>query len=155
MTFQPISKSVYRKYLSILLLLFAGFISNAQEASLSVIGNNKGAPSTIKMNALKSILKGEQQRWKDGTKVTIVLMKTSTSIGESTCKKIYNMSGDMVKRFWLGLSFSGRATAPIFCNSISELESIVSDTPGAIGITNNASTGSGFQLITVDGKMTF
>ncbi len=155
MTFQPFSKSVYRKYLSILLLLLAGFIANAQETTLTAISNTKGAPSTMKMSELKSILKGERQRWNDGTKVSIVLMKTTTLVGESTCKKIYNMSSDKVKRFWLGLSFSGKADAPTFCNSVAELESIVSQTPGAIGIIDKVSIGTGIKVIAVDGKNSF
>jgi hypothetical protein len=155
MTFQPFSKSVYRKYLSILLLLLAGFIANAQETTLTAISNTKGAPSTMKMSELKSILKGEKQRWNNGTKVSIVLMKTTTPVGESTCNKIYNMSSDKVKRFWLGLSFSGKADAPIFCNSVAELESIVSQTPGAIGIIDKVSTGTGIKVIAVDGKNSF
>ena len=103
-----------RKYLSVLLLLSVGFIAKAQETTLTVISNTKGAPSQMKMSELKSVLQGEKQRWSDGTKVSIVLMKTTTAVGISTCKKIYNMSGDEVKRFWLKLSFGGKADAPIF-----------------------------------------
>src|SRR5678815_6055920 len=94
MTFQTFSIPVYRKFLSILLLLFAGLIINAQDATLTAISNPKGAPGTMKMSDLKSIMKGEKQRWGDGTKVSIVLMKTNTSTGEITCQKIYSMSGD-------------------------------------------------------------
>ena len=155
MTFQTFNIRVNRKYLSILLLLFAGFIINAQEPTLTAISNPKGAPPTLKMSDLKSIMKGEKQRWSDGTKVSIVLMKTNTSTGEITCQKIYNMSADKVKRFWLGLSFSGKADAPTFCNSIAELEAIVAQTPGAIGVIDKTSTGTGIKIIMVDGKNSF
>ena len=155
MTFKTFSVLLCRKYLSILLLLFAGLNINAQETTLTAIGHPRGAPTTMKMSDLKSIMKGEKQRWSDGTKVSIVLMKTNTSTGEITCQKIYSMSGDKVKRFWLGLSFSGKADAPTFCNSIAELETIVAQTPGAIGIIDKASTGSGIRIIMVDGKNSF
>ena len=155
MTFQTIFIWINRKYLSILLLLFAGLNINGQDATLTAISNPKGAPATMKMSELKSIMKGEKQRWSDGTKVSIVLMKTNTATGEITCQKIYNMSGDKVKRFWLGLSFSGKADAPTFCNSLAELESIVAQTPGAIGILDRVSTGTGIKTIMVDGKNSF
>jgi hypothetical protein len=155
MTYQTICIRVHRKYLSMLLLLFAGLIINAQDATLTAISNPKGAPATLKMSDLKSIMKGEKQRWSDGTKVSIVLMKTNTSTGETTCQKIYSLSGDKVKRFWLGLSFSGKADAPTFCNSVTELESIVAQTPGAIGIIDKVSTGTGIKIIMVDGKNSF
>jgi hypothetical protein len=147
--------SGYKKYFSVLLLVYMGIIANGQQTSLTVISNSKGAPTEMKMAELKSVLQGEKQRWSDGTKVSIVLMKTTTPVGISTCQKIYNMSGDEVKRFWLKLSFAGKADAPIFCNSIAELESIVSQNPGAIGILDNASAASGNKTIMIDGKNSF
>lgn len=155
MTFQTFSIRAYRKYFAILLLLFAGLNINAQDATLTAISHPRGAPSTMKMSDLRAIMKGEKQRWSDGTKVSIVLMKTNTSTGEITCQKIYNMSADKVKRFWLGLSFSGKADAPTFCNSIAELEALVAQTPGAIGVIDKISTSSGIKIITVDGKNSF
>jgi hypothetical protein len=126
-------------------------ISRAQEP-LTVIGNSKGAPSEIKMGQLQSILKGEKQRWADGTKVVIALMKTNTPVGSATSKKILNMSGDQLNKYWLGLVFQGKADAPSFFNSISELENFVAQTPGAIGVAGqNASSG---KVILVDGKKT-
>lgn len=155
MNCQPFNKPVYGKILSVLLLLLGGLWVQAQDNSLTAIGSTKGVPAAMKMSELRSVLKGERQRWNDGTKVSIVLMKTTTSVGEFTCKKIYNLSGDKVKRYWLGLTFSGKAEAPTFCNSIEELEAIIAQTPGAIGIIDKASPNSGIKLIMVDGKNSF
>src|SRR5678809_1452644 len=109
--------TVCRKYFPVLLLLGAGFMTRAQDMQLTAIGNVTGVPSAMKSSELLSVLKGEKQRWSDGTKVTIYIMKTTTPVGQSTCKKIYNWSGDKVKRYWLELAFSGKADAPIFCNT--------------------------------------
>jgi len=127
----------------------------SQDSPLSVISHAKGAPSEMKMTELRSVLKGEKQRWSDGTKVSIVLMKTSTSIGQTTCRKIYNMTGDKVKRFWLELSFGGKADPPTFCNSVEELESIVMQQPGAIGILDRVTSSAGLKTILIDGKNSF
>src|SRR5689334_8122335 len=80
--------------------------------ALTIIGNAKGAPSELKMVQLQSILKGEKQRWGDGTKVVIALMKTNTPVGIVTSKKIFNMSPDQLNKYWLGLVFQGKADAP-------------------------------------------
>ncbi|MBK5272840.1 MAG: hypothetical protein JJE22_17715 [Bacteroidia bacterium] len=155
MTFNPFSVSVYRKYLSVFLLLFIGMVAFAQEPSLMVISNAKGAPSNMKMSELKSVMKGEKQRWSDGTKVSIYLMKTATPLGKSTCAKVYNMSGDKVRRFWLELTFGGKADAPVFCNTVEELESQVSQNPGSIGILDKSAGSSGTKTIMIDGKTSF
>ena len=94
----------------------------------------------LKLTELKSIFKGEKQRWRNGNKITIALMKTNTPAGAYTCKKIYDMSGDEVKKFWLALVFQGKADAPEFFNSVAELESFVADNPGAIGIIDQPQT---------------
>jgi hypothetical protein len=109
----------------------------------------------MKMSELKTVLKGEKQRWSDGTKVSIFLMKTTTPVGQTTCQKIYNMSGDKVRRFWLEQSFSGKADAPTFCNSVAELESLVSQNPGSIGIVDKGSGSAGIKTIMIDGKNSF
>jgi len=151
----PTGLAACRKYLPVLLLLAAGFVTRAQDIQLTVIGNVTGVPSAMKSSELVSVLKGEKLRWSDGTKVTIYIMKTTTPIGQSTCKKIYNWSGDKVKRYWLELSFSGKADAPTFCNTVEELESYVSQNPGAIGIVDRNSTSNGVKTILIDGKNPF
>jgi hypothetical protein len=142
-------------FLSLFLLLSVGYSAKAQEATLTVISNTTGAPSEMKMSELKSVLKGEKQRWSDGTKVHIALMKTTTPVGQSTCQKIYNMSGDKVKRFWLELSFAGNADAPTFCSTTEELVTFVSQNPGAIGVLDKPSTITGIKTTEIDGKSTF
>ena len=141
---------MHYKILLILLLLFSAFVVQAQEAPLTVISNNTGAPPDLKLGALKSILRGERQRWPNGAKVVIALMKTNTPVGNSTLKKIYNMSADELNKYWLAMVFQGKASAPTFFNSTADLEAFVAQTPGAIGITTNDS--NNVRTITVDGK---
>ena len=65
-----------------------------------------------------------------GTKITIALMKTNTAAGKSTSKKIYDMSGDELNKFWLALVFQGKAQALIFLLLPAELENFVAQNPG-------------------------
>ena len=137
------------RYKLLIVFLFIFSRSMAQDLPLTVISNAKGAPAEIKMGVLKSILKGERQRWPDGTKVVIALMKTNTPAGSITSKKIYDMTGDELNKFWLALVFQGKVSAPSFFNSVSDLESFVAHTPGAIGVTT---TSAGLRAILVDGR---
>jgi|SRR4029079_4758740 len=152
---RPHGFTVCRKYLSVLLLLTIGLMTRAQDMPLTAIGNVAGVPSELKLSELIAVLKGEKLRWNDGTKVSIYIMKTNTPIGQNTCKKIYDWSGDKVKRYWLELSFSGKADAPTFCNTVEELESYVSQNPGAIGIVDRSSTSAAVKMILIDGKNPF
>jgi len=109
----------------------------------------------MKMTELRSIMKGERQRWKDGNKIKIALMKPSTQTGISTCKKIYDKDGDEVKKFWLGLVFQGKADAPVFFNSEAELKTFVSENEGAIGIVEIFVNTPDIKMVSIDGKREF
>jgi ABC-type phosphate transport system substrate-binding protein len=144
-------RSYFLKYfIGLVFFIFLSYVSFAQDA-LTVIGNSKGTPPELKMGQLQSILKGEKQRWGDGTKVTIALMKTNTPVGSVTSKKVFNMSGDQLNKYWLALVFQGKADGPTFFNSANELETFVAQTPGAIGVIGETPT-IAQKTIIVDGK---
>ena len=139
--------------MTIIILIFS-FSVNAQEKVLTVISNAKGAPDQMSMTELKSVLKGEKQRWSNAIPVAIALMKSSTEAGMSTSKKIFEMNADEFNKYWLALVFQGKVKAPYFFHSVSELETFVAETPGAIGVVDDTSSGK-VRQITIDGKKTF
>ena len=143
------------RFLIIVLFMLAGIMGHAQSMSLTVISNQKGAPSEMKQSELKSIFLGEKQRWRNGNKIVIALMKTNTNAGKYVCEKIYDMSADELKKHWLALVFQGKAEAPAFFNSVSELQAFVSENPGSIGIIDQVPSGSGTQVVLIDGKRSF
>ena len=146
-----------KKIFNIILVSAAILISTAEislaQKSLVVISNAKGAPSELKRTELLAVMKGEKQRWDDGTRISIALMKSSTPTGEETSKKVYGMSGDEVNKFWLALVFQGKAKAPVFFNTASELEAYISQTPGAIGIIEESGDIKS-KFVTIEGKKT-
>ena len=139
-----------------LLIFFAGILLPssvyAQNTELTIIGNSKSVPSEMNIQQLKSVLKGEKQRWSDGTKVVIALMKTNTDVGTNTSEKLYNMTGNELNKYFLALVFQGKVKAPTFFNSVNDLESYVAQTPGAIGVLDKANDKL-LKTIIVDGKI--
>ncbi len=144
-----------RKCLSLCLLLFVVTVGRSQDSTLTVISHIKGAPTQMKKSELISVFLGEKDRWSDGTKVTIVLMKTTTPIGKETCKKVYSRSGNGVLQYWNLQSFAGKAQLPTMFNSTEELEAFVAENPGAIGIINKPSSIPDTKVVLVDGKKFF
>jgi len=142
----------FTKFIFVALLFFSSSKATSQTTSLTVISNQKGAPSTLNYSQLKSIFMGEQQRWRSGTKITIALMKTNTPAGKNTSETIYGMTSDELNKFWLALVFQGKASAPNFFNSASELENFVAQNPGAIGIVDQVAANDQIKKIEVEGK---
>lgn len=113
-------------------LLITGFKND--DTALSIIANEKGAPASLTLRELRTIMQGEKQRWPDGTRISLAFMKTSTPAGEATARKLLKMNGDEFNKYWLALVFQGKTTAPMFFTSATDLESYVTSNPGAIGV---------------------
>ena len=143
------------RYLLIVLIMSISLFAKAQEITLIAVGNQSGAPSEMTLVELKSVLMGERQRWKNGNRVIIALMKTNTSIGKTTSARIYEMSGDELNKFWLALVFQGKAQPPNFFSSVTELENFVAQNPGAIGILDKPIPDPDIKAIIIDGQKTF
>jgi hypothetical protein len=149
------SKKTRRILFLVILTATMSTAAKSQDAPLMAVANLSGAPSEMKLAELKSVLKGQQQRWKNGEKIVIALMKTTTPAGKATSSKIYGMSPNEVNKFWLALVFQGKAQAPNFFNSADDLERFLSQNPGAIGITDRPVTSPDVQTILIDGQKNF
>ena len=141
--------------LLICMVMLCSVSSMAQDNNLVVIGNLTGVPGDIKMNELKAVFRGERQRWSDGTKVVIAMIKTTSPLGNVISEKIYSMNGDGVRGFWAGISFAGKFDPPNVFNTEAEVETFVSQNPGAIAILDRVTTTPDTKTILVSGKKTF
>ena len=150
-----IFKKILLSFIVIASILSLSSATSADEPNIMVIANEKGAPTSLTMKELKSIFQGEKQRWNDGTKISIAFMKSSTPVGSATSKKVLKMSGDQLNKFWLALVFQGKAKAPFFYGSASEVESYVSQNAGAIGVVESGYQVKGVKVISIDGKKSF
>jgi hypothetical protein len=136
----------------LILAFYAGVYTDTQSVGLTVIGNPKGPPAQLRVSELRSIFLGERQRWRNGNKILIALMRPHTEVGKNTCEKLYDMTGDELKKFWLAQVFQGKAEAPVFFNTIAELQAFVAENPGAIGIIDQSPPLPSTVVILVDGK---
>jgi hypothetical protein len=140
----------------ICMVMLYSLSSNAQDNNnLVAIGNQSGVPAEIKMNELKAVFRGERQRWGDGTKVVIAMIKTTTPLGNAVSEKIYSMNGDEVRGFWAGISFAGKFDPPNVFNTEAEVETFVSQNPGAIAILDRVTPTPDTKTVLVSGKKTF
>ena len=121
------------------------------DGGLVVVVNSKGAPSELPLSKVKSILKGEQQRWKDGAKITLAFMKTSTAVGEDMAKRVFGMTSKELNKYFLAQVFQGKMSSPQFFESEEELLKYIKNNDGAIGVASSKNA-NGINTITVDGK---
>jgi hypothetical protein len=136
----------------VMIFLCCGLTVFSQDLSLTVISNPEGAPSSLTFSELRSIFMSEKQRWRNGIKISLALLKTNTPGGKNTALKVYGMNANELNKFWLALVFQGKAGSPNFFNSASELEAFVAQNPGAIGILDEVAANNEIKTISIEGK---
>lgn len=148
-----------KKITNVMLFLFCWLamssnIANDQSDELSVITNSETQINELPFKELKTILRGEKQRWKDGTKISLAMMKTNTAVGGIVSKKVYEMTADQLNKYWLALVFQGKATAPVFFDSEDEVKAYVLRTKGALGVISYDGIKND-KVVLIDGKKYF
>ena len=121
---------------------------------LAVIVNSETAPLALDMRGLRTLLRGEKQRWKDGTKITLAFMKTSTDVGSDMSTRVFGKTEKELNKYFLAKVFQGKMSSPEFFDSEVDLRSFVKSTKGAISVIS-ATNSSGFKTILIDGKKSF
>ena len=146
--------TIMKKIFLILFLLSTGLVK-AQDIPISVIGNQSAVPAQLSMADMQNVFMGKMPKWAGGDKVIIALMKLNTDAGKATCSKVYQMSADEVKKYWLTLSMKATIDAPQFFNTTDELKVFVAKTKGAIGIIEGSASAGSLKTVLVDGKKSF
>ena len=116
-----------------LLLINNSCFGQNYSSRIRICGNSIDEKSYT-ISDIKSIFKGEKSRWKNGNSVILVLRFNEDEKSQHLAKVIYNKSTQGVKKFWLGLVFSGRSNAPLFADSNEEALLMLAKHKGSIGV---------------------
>jgi ABC-type phosphate transport system substrate-binding protein len=112
----------------------------AQKISLDglmLIGNQTGLTS-INRKQMNGIFRGTQSIWKSKEQVIVVMPSSKAEFAEQFAASVLQMSHSALQKYWLALVFQGRANAPVFLNSSSEIIEYVKKNPGAIAVVKAA-----------------
>ncbi len=126
-------------FLGVLLGTSFGMNGIAQEIGLSVIANEEGVPDGGLTTAeLKKIYLGQKKSWGNRKVIKIAMLNPDTKVGAAVSDKLYGMTPNELKKYWLVMTFQGRAKSPEFFNSVDELRDYITTTKGSIGIIEYA-----------------
>ena len=143
-----------KKFVLIVLLLVSS-IAYSQNNTLRVVGNLNAVPSQLTLVELQSVFMGTKPKWNNTDKVVLAMMNLNTAGGKATCDKVYRMTPDAVKKYWLALSFKGTVKAPVFFNTADEVVDFVAKNRGAIGIIDLPKIATGTKAVLINNKPTF
>ena len=131
----------------ILLLCFTGFSLQAALAS-DIIINAQNQQQSISRNELLSIFSMRQRYWRDGTPVTVFVLKDANAHSEF-CKKNLRIFPHQLRSRWDRLVYSGTGVAPTEVDSVDQLIQRVAQIRGAIGYINRIIDNDNVKKISV------
>lgn len=139
------------------IFLVSGFTfllsSSSLSAEIAIVVNKNNPVDNLALNELVKIFKADRQYW-DGEKI-FILMRESTSWEKNIIlKKVYQMSGDELNKFWLGKVFRGEINNfPAVFGSENTIKKLIAAKPGAISFVNSRAVDDNVKVLKIDGKL--
>ena len=123
-----------RSLLTTIAMLWALSVTNAAVATKTFVVVNAPPGSSIDQASLEALLTGQRRNWDDGDAAKVVLPSRESSNFDFVAQKLFGTSGQVMQRQWFRLVFSGKANAPDYVDSSTEVIEAVARQGGALGI---------------------
>jgi ABC-type phosphate transport system substrate-binding protein len=119
---------------------------------VAVIVHPSNPVGQLSRRELSRIFRLRQQRWPDGKRIYLIMLEEGSREKRLVLERVYRMSGDQLKRFWLSKIYRGELTSfPQTVGSSESVRRFVGRVPNAIGYVDAKHT-DGVKVLRIDGK---
>jgi len=137
-----------------LLVLAAPAASQEETLEVAVIVHPSQATTGVSRSELERILTLRRQRWDDGTPIYLLMQEEGSREKQIILDRVYRMSGDELKRFWLGKIHRGElASFPKTLASGEAVRSFVSRVRNAIGYIDARELDASVRALAIEGTL--
>jgi ABC-type phosphate transport system substrate-binding protein len=125
----------------------------ALAGDVAIIVNRAHGQDQITMKELERIFRLDQQRWRSGDKVELVLQVSASDKEAVVHDRIYHMGAEELRKYWLGKVFRGELTAaPRAFSSDASVKTFVAGNAQAIGYIDSVLLDDTVKVLSIDGK---
>jgi ABC-type phosphate transport system substrate-binding protein len=136
----------------LLALLFSAVPAAAGD--VAVIVHPEVSIADLEFADLRKIMLGDRQFWSSGQKVTLIVAKPVDPGRSVLLEKVYNMSEQRFRQFWIGRVFRGESPeGPKVVISSEGVMEMVSVLDGSIAFVDIDDVPSGVKVISIDGLL--
>lgn len=136
-----------------IIIAFLSVFNYARAEEVAIIGNKEITVDNISFKELVNILKQEKQ-YLGNKKIYLIMQETGTREKKIILKRIYSMTDEELKKFWLSKMFRGEiAEFPKTLSSNQAVKSFVSRVPNAIGFIDADSLDDTVKFLKIDKKL--
>lgn len=115
----------------------------------TLVANRDGLPAHISSQQLSNILTLKKTVWPNRQRIQIFLYHEDSEAFSAFIVEQLGLFPYQLRRHWQRASFSGRASAPVIIDDLTELVDIISNTPGAIGFIPHTLMSAELQRVEV------
>ena len=143
-----------KRTLPIVLLSAAAFIAAASlvvgsaQAEVLVIANNSVKSASVSKSDLKDVFTGASSSFKDGSKVTPILLKGGPA-NDQFLTAFVGKNDTAFRATWRSLVFSGQASMPKSLDTEAAVVDYVAHNAGAVGYISSATPHEGVKVLEV------
>lgn len=142
-----------RAHLAALALAVAGLAAAAEGGDVAIIVHRNQPQEAVSMAELGRIFRLDQQHWKNGEKIDLVLQLSGSAKEAVILDRIYRMKAEELKPFWLGKIFRGELTAaPRTFASDASVRQYVAGNLRAVGFIDSVLLDAAVKALSIDGK---
>ena len=144
------------KKISFLMCLLAALVlaATANPMDVAIIVHKDNALADVSSLEVEKIFKLETQHWKGNQRICLVLQEAGSPEKKIVLQKIYAMTDEELRKYWLGKIFRGEIAAfPQTESSGESVRRFVKAVPNAIGFVDAAKADDSVKVLRIDGKL--
>ena len=124
----------------------------SRAGDVALIVNPQNPVADLSFKEVVAIFKAEQQHWKAGERIYLILLESGGQERAVVVKRVYRMSDVELKQFWLAKLFRGEIPAfPRVVASSAAAKRIVAQAPNALAFIDATAVDSSVKALRIDG----
>jgi len=127
-------------------------VGRALPVELAVVVHPATPLASLSLAELRQVFLGEQQFWRDGTRITLLVYPPRTPERETALRLLYRMSEVDFRRFWIAKIFRAEVAAgPKIVYSAAMARHLVATIPGTIALLPVEAVDDSVRVLRVNG----
>jgi len=125
----------------------------AEAGDVAIIVHRSHPQDALTMAELSRIFRMEQQHWKSGERIEVVLQASGSEKDTIILSRVLGLRASELQAFWLGKTFRGEITAaPKSLASDASVKQLVAGNLRAVGYVDSLLLDESVKALKIDGK---
>jgi len=126
--------------------------TDGERLEVAVIVHRDNPVSDVSRSQLERIFRLRRTRWPDGKRIYLIMLEEGSREKALVLERIYRMTRDQLKRFWLTKIYRGELTSfPKTLRSTDSVLRFVGQVPNAIGYVDAKDVTRDVRVLRIDG----